>query len=30
MWSGPTTDLTYNQFQQLASMIGEVPGTHLP
>jgi len=30
MWSGPTTDLTYNQFQQLASIIGEAPGTHLP
>jgi hypothetical protein len=30
MWSGPTTDLTYEQFQQLASIIGDAPGTHLP
>ena len=30
MWSGPTTDLTYAEFQQLASIIGEAPGTHLP
>ena len=30
MWSGPTTDLTYAEFQQLASIIGEEPGTHLP
>jgi hexosaminidase len=30
MWSGPTTDLSYDQFQQLASIIGEAPGTHLP
>jgi N-acetyl-beta-hexosaminidase len=30
MWSGPATDLTYEQFQQLASVIGEAPGTHLP
>ena len=30
MWSGPPTYLTYEQFQQLASVIGEAPGTHLP
>ena len=30
MWSGPTTDLIYDQFLQLASIIGEAPGTHLP
>ena len=30
MWSGPPTDLTYEQFKQLASVIGEAPGTHLP
>ncbi len=30
MWSGPPTYLTYGQFQQLASTIGEAPGTHLP
>ncbi len=30
MWSGPSTYLTYEQFQQLASVIGEAPGTHLP
>jgi hexosaminidase len=30
MWSGPTTDLTYDQFQQLASIIGDAPGTNLP
>jgi N-acetyl-beta-hexosaminidase len=30
MWSGSTTDLTYEQFQQLASIIGEAPGIHLP
>jgi hexosaminidase len=30
MWSGTTTDMTYEQFQQLASVIDEAPGTHLP
>jgi hexosaminidase len=30
MWSGPATDLTYDQFQQLASVIGTAPGTNLP
>ncbi len=30
MWSGPTTVMTYEQFQQLASIVGEAPGTHLP
>ena len=30
MWSGPATDLTYDQFQQLASIIGLAPGTNLP
>jgi hexosaminidase len=30
MWGGSTTDLTYNQFQQLAGVIGTAPGTHLP
>jgi len=30
MWSEPTTDLIYAEFQQLASIIGDAPGTHLP
>lgn len=30
MWRGPATDLTYDQFQQLASLIGTTPGTNLP
>jgi hexosaminidase len=30
IWSGPSTNLTYEQFQQLASIIGDAPGTHLP
>jgi glycosyl hydrolase family 20 len=30
MWSGPRIYPTYEQFQQLASIIGEAPGTHLP
>ncbi|HXZ03368.1 MAG TPA: family 20 glycosylhydrolase [Ktedonobacteraceae bacterium] len=30
MWSGPTTNLSYDQFQQLASIIGTAPGMHLP
>ncbi|MGZ3615441.1 MAG: family 20 glycosylhydrolase [Ktedonobacteraceae bacterium] len=30
MWSGPATNLTYDQFQQLASIIGGAPGTKLP
>ncbi len=29
MWSGTTTDMTYEQFQQVAGAIGEAPGTHL-
>jgi len=29
LWSA-TTSMTYEQFQQLASEIGEAPGTHLP
>ncbi len=30
MWSGPTPGLTYDQFQQLASILGTAPGTNLP
>lgn len=30
MWSGATTGTTYEQFEQLASKIGEAPGTHSP
>ncbi len=30
IWAGPTTDLTYDQFQRLASIIGTEPGTNLP
>ena len=30
MWSGPATDLTYDQFQLLATVIGTAPGTNLP
>jgi hexosaminidase len=30
MWSGTTTGTTYEQFQQLAAIIGDAPGTHLP
>jgi hexosaminidase len=30
LWNGPTTSLTYEQFQQLGRMIGDAPGTHLP
>ncbi len=30
MWSGTTTGTTFEQFQQLAMIIGDAPGTHLP
>jgi hexosaminidase len=30
MWGGSTNDLSYDQFQQLANIIGTVPGTNLP
>jgi hexosaminidase len=30
LWSGTTADMSYGQFQQLAQLIGEAPGTHLP
>ena len=30
MWSGTTTDMTYVQFQQLATTIGDAPGTSPP
>ena len=30
MWSGTTTDMTYDQFQQLATTIGDAPGTSPP
>jgi hexosaminidase len=30
LWSGPTTFLSYDQFQQLTLIIGDAPGTHLP
>lgn len=30
MWSGTTTGTTYEQFQQLARIIDDAPGTHLP
>ena len=29
MWSGTTSNMTYEQFQQVAREIGEAPGTHL-
>jgi hexosaminidase len=30
LWSGITAHMSYDQFQQLAQLIGEAPGTHLP
>ena len=30
MWSGTTSNMTYEQFQQVAREIGEAPGTYLP
>ena len=30
MWSGTTTGTTYEQFQQLTTIIGDAPGTQLP
>ena len=30
LWNGPTTPLPYELFQQLAILIGDPPGTHLP
>jgi glycosyl hydrolase family 20 len=30
LWNATTADMSYNQFQQLAQIIGEAPGTHLP
>ncbi len=30
MWCGTTTDMTYDQFQQLATIIGDAPGTSPP
>jgi hypothetical protein len=30
MWCGTTTDMTYDQFQQLATIIGDAPGTSTP
>ena len=30
LWSGATADMSYDQFQHLAQLIGEAPSTHLP
>lgn len=30
LWNGSTAGMPYHQFQQLAQIIGEAPGTHLP
>ncbi|TMC21364.1 MAG: glycoside hydrolase [Chloroflexi bacterium] len=30
LWSAATAGISYDQFQQLAHIIGEAPGTHLP
>ncbi len=30
LWSGTTADMSYEQFQKLAQIIGEAPNTHLP
>jgi Glycosyl hydrolase family 20, domain 2 len=30
LWSGTAADMSYDQFLQLAQVIGEAPGTHLP